>query len=132
MPEYNDWDVIYTTIQFVENVIKSHKNVLNYERKNDINFIITRTQGDTIDMVLVNRYVLGIADIHGVLEEFPETNCIVTSANWNHYTWEAKEYGLNSKIGIFNTSEFFGALWWTEFIEYHKKDKDGKPIYATR
>ena len=127
---YNEWDVIYPTIKFFERALQTHNKVVSFERENDINFIVNRIHGDTINMVLVNRYVLGIADVYAIISEFPDANCIVTSANWNHYTWEAKEYGLNSKIAIFNASEFFGALWWDNFISYHKNDKEGKPIYA--
>jgi len=45
---------------------------------------------------------------------------------------DAKEYGLKNDIGIFNTSEFFGAIHYENPLEYSKKDNDGNPIYATK
>ena len=81
-------------------------------------------------MLLVDEYCLGLAAIHRARSEFPEADYIVTCANWNGYTREAKDYGRENDLGIFNIGEFFGALNWTNPKTYYQKDRDGNPIYA--
>ena len=81
-------------------------------------------------MLLVDEYCLGLAAIHRARNEFPEADYIVTCANWNGYTREAKEYGDENNLGIFNIGEFFGALNWTNPKTYYQKDRDGNRIYA--
>ena len=130
--EKNNWSVIYPTIKFFENALSSHKKVATFTRSDDIRFIITRIDGSVINTILVNCYTMGIADVHAIINEFKELDCIVTSANWNHYTMEAKQFGIDSSIGIFNVAEFFGALWWDNYKTYHKKDDKGRIVYATR
>jgi hypothetical protein len=67
--------------------------------------------------------------------EFPDMNCLVTCANWNHYTAEAKQYGMENGICVFNVGEFFGSLHWTEIIKYvspdsHKKQNRRRRRYS--
>jgi len=130
--EINNWNVIYTTIKFFENALRSHEKVESFTREDDIRFMIRRRDFVKINTILVDCYTMGIADVHSVVAEFGKVNCIVTSANWNYYTMEAKEFGFQNNIAIFNVSEFFGALWWDNYIQYHKKDDKGRKIYAIR
>ena len=132
MQKYNDWGVSYSAISFLERSLSGHDKVIEYERTKDILFTIVHIQGETITMLLVDEYCLGLAAICRARKEFPEADYIVTSANWNGYTQEAKQYGRDNDIGIFNTSEFFGALSWTNPKTYYQKDRAGNPIYAYR
>ena len=132
MPEYNDWNVSYSTISFVERALQSHSKVAHFARSQDIVFEITRIDGRVLKMVLVNEYTLGIAAVHKALSQFPGVEYVVTGANWNAYTREAKDYGRQNDIGIFVINEFFGALHWTEPKTYVQKDRDGKPVYNYR
>ena len=132
MPRYNDWNVSYSTISFVERALRSHSKVVQFKRSKDIVFKITHIDGRVMKMVLVNEYTLGVAAVHLVLSQFPGTEYVVTCANWNAYTREAKEYGRQNGIGVFVIGEFFGALHWTDPKEYVQKDKDGNPIYHYR
>lgn len=129
----NNWDVSYSHITFLERALGRHQRVESFERKRDIIFHIERR--DTLPevvAVLINRYTISLADVINVMSEFPEATCIVTAGDWNRYTQEAKEYGLDNGIGIFNTSEFFGALWSRNVETYAKKDQNGNPTYAYR
>ncbi|ENE8727984.1 hypothetical protein [Photobacterium sp. GB-3] len=130
MANFNNWDVSFPTIKFVETTLNGHEKVVSFERKRDIVFEVTREQGDKVTMVLVNEYILGLAAIYQIREEFPEADIIVTSGNWNGYTREAKEHGDNNDLGIFNIGEFFGALYWSNPKVYVKKDREGRPVYA--
>lgn len=127
---HNDWGVSYSSISFVEKVLGGHKKVKSFERINDIQFSITLSNLQDIEMLLVNEYCLGLATIHRALDEFPGIEFIVTSANWNGYTKDAKEYGIQNDLGVFNIGEFIGALSSASPKDYYQKDADGNPIYA--
>ena len=129
----NDWDVSYGAIRFVEDALSSHVKVSNFTRRDDIVFEIERV-GDmsSTTAVLVNRYTIGLADVLRAKREFPDMDCIVTCANWNHYTGDAKEYGKKNGIGVFNVGEFFGALHWKEMIKYVPPDPDKKKTRRRR
>ena len=132
MSAYNDWNVSYSTISFVERALQSHSKVAQFERSQDIVFEITHIDGRVLKMVLVNEYTLGLAAVHQALSQFPVAEYIVTGANWNAYTREAKDYGRQNDIGIFVIGEFFGALYWSEPKKYVQKDQDGNPVYHYR
>ena len=126
----NDWGVQYHSIAFFERVLRNHNKVLSFSRNNDICFRIELMNGEYIVALLVDEYVLGLAAIHRAQEEFPDIQHVITCGNWNGYTPEAKKYGLENGIGVFNSSEFFGALHRSNPIEYVKLDEDGNPEYA--
>lgn len=132
MPVYNDWNVSYSTISFVERALRSHSKIAQFVRSQDIVFEITHIDGRVLKMVLVNEYTLGVAAVHTALSQFPGAEYVVTGANWNAYTREAKDYGCQNDIGIFVIGEFFGALHWTEPKKYIQKDKDGNSVYHYR
>ena len=132
MPGYNDWNVSYSTISFVVRALQSHSKVAQVVRSQDIVFEITHIDGRVLKMVLVNEYTLGVAAVHKALSQFPGAEYVVTCANWNAYTREAKDYGCQNDIGIFVIGEFFEALHRTEPKKYVKKDQDGNPVYRYR
>ncbi len=130
MPKLNSWNVSYAAIVFFEGALKAHSKVKSFRRSKDILFKIETENGQHLEVLLVNEYTLGLAAIHRAQQEFPSFEYIVTSANWNGYTREAKEYGKESGLGVFNLGEFLGALHWTHPKKYYKKDSRGKPTYA--
>jgi hypothetical protein len=130
---YNSWDVSYSQIQFFENALNGHDSVRNVVRTKDILFTIERKKDlPTVRALLVNEYTLGLAAVLRAQREFPELNCVVTGANWNAYTAEAKDYGKQARIGVYVIGEFFGALWRADVAGYVKKDSHGNPIYRYR
>src|ERR1019366_3961111 len=131
-PPLNDWNVSYSIITFFERVLRTHSKVWKFRRTRDIFFEVDLTNGEQISVLLVDEYTLGLAALHRALDEFPEAEFIVTGANWNGYTMEAKEWGTDHDLGIFNLEEFLGALNWTEPKKYYRKDSNGNPMYADR
>jgi hypothetical protein len=129
MPAYNTWGVSYSLIRFLEEALTGHKRVSSFQRINDIQFLIRRFDWSTLNVVVVNEYALGLAAVLRARKEFPGTEYVVTGATWNGYTPEAKKYGQQNDIGIFNLNELFGALHWTNPKQYSKKDDDGNPTY---
>ena len=130
MQAFNKWGVSYAIISFFERALSGHNKVKSVTRTDDIHFIIEHVNGTTLHVLLVNEYSLGLAAILRAKIEFPEIEYVVTGGNWNGYTPEAKDYGWKNEIGVFNTSEFFGALNWTQPKKYYQKNRDGSPTYA--
>lgn len=130
MPEFNNWGVPFSVISFFAEALGGHDKVSSYTRTNDIYFIITHINGNELKVLLVNDYSLGLATVLRAKAEFPDVEYVVTGGNWNGYTPEAKEYGRENSIGIFNIGEFFGALNWTNPKTYYRKDSDGNRIYS--
>lgn len=124
MSEENDWEVSYSSIKFLERVLNNHMCVRHFRRTKDTLFIIHRNRElPLVRALLVNVYTLGLADIFRANDEYPEFDCMVNSADWNHYTNEAKLFGMKNQLGIFTISEFFGALWLMQPYKYAKKDE---------
>lgn len=125
----NDFGVSFAQISWIERLLKNHDNVVSVTRTNDIQFDIERRRGRPIRLVCLDEYTCGLARVLEVQEAFPGANLIYVGGTWNGYTGEAKEYCLAAEIGLFNTAEMNGALHRDAFWTYHKKDKDGNPIY---
>ena len=133
MSNYNDWGVSFGAIRFFEDALSNHNHVQSFERTKDIFFKISRKgKLSTVKALLVNEYTLGLAALLRARREFPELDCVVTCANWNAYTPDAKQYGVQNQIGVFVVGEFLGALWKSVPYKYVKKDEKGRPIYHYR
>ena len=133
MPDSNNWGTPYSSIQFFERALKNHQRVNSYDGSDDIFFTIERTEGlSTVTALLVDVYTVGLADLFRAKDEFPLMEHLVTCSNWNAYTPQAKEYGMNNGIGIFVLGEFLGALWLRDPLRYAKKDDRGNPVYHYR
>jgi hypothetical protein len=129
----NNWNVSFGAIAFFERALKSHQKVRHFTRTEDIYFSIERSAGySPVFAVLVDVYTVVLAHYLKAREEFPQMDCLVTCANWNAYTREAKERAIEDHMGLFIVGEFFGALWAKEPYKYAKKDDKGRPIYHYR
>lgn len=107
---YNAWNVSYKTICFVEEKLRGHSKVHHFDRTKDILFRIKPVAGETINMLLVNEYTLGLDAVLRAQAQFPEADYIVTSGWCPSYTREAKQFGRANNLGVFTLSEFLGAL----------------------
>jgi hypothetical protein len=128
----NSFDVTFSQIAWIEKVLKNHPNVVSVARSHDIQFDISRNLDDELLLVCLNEYTCGLARVYDALDQFSGTNIIYVGGNWNHYTQEAKDFCLLSNLGLYNSSEINGALQRGDFWNYHRKDKNGNPIYPTR
>ena len=60
MNDQNNWNVGYSSILFMEQVLSSHRAVASFERVNDIQFIVERANGlSKINVVFVNNSISG-------------------------------------------------------------------------
>lgn len=125
----NSWGVSYSRIAWLENAIKSHGNVTNIVRHDDIIIEVILNSGSKITAICLDEYSLGESGVYRVFQEFPNVDFISVGGNWNGYTTEAKQLCLSQNIGLFNSSELTGAIWKDDFWNYHQRDDKGNPIY---
>jgi hypothetical protein len=128
----NNFGVEFDRIMWIDRLLRLHSNVDAVERTRDIVFNIGRKRGPAIQLVCLDEYTCGIARVLDALDTFPGTNLIYVGGVWNGYTWEAKEYCLDARIGLYNTGEMSGALYRDDFWAYHKRDKERNPTYACK
>ncbi len=128
----NDFGVNFPAIKWLENVISKHVNVEEFRRTNDIQFDLTRKRGEEVRLICLDEYTCGLARVYEVLDAFPGSNIIYVGGNWNSYTTEAKEYCLDSKLGLYNSNEINGALHKDDYWNFYQKNREGNPIYQTK
>ena len=130
---YDTWKPREDSIKFFEDVLKSHRKVAYFTKRGYYVFDIERREGlGPVVALLTDLYTVGLADVVLAETEVEGLNCIVTVSNWNGYTQEAKEYGIEHRTGLFQLSEFMGALWQRDFWNYVKRDEEGNPTYPYR
>lgn len=123
----NNYGVNYSVISWLEQALKTHKNISSVSRYDDIIFDVTRTnQGDRLTIFCANEYVCGITFVQHVLAEYPKCNIISVGGGWNGYTSEAKKFCLAAKIGLFVSPELMGALYKDKYWNYVQKDPKGE------
>lgn len=127
----NTWGVSYAQIVWFQNLLIGHQNVEpGASRSQDILFTIQRhKQEDELRVLCCNEYVMGQTAVQRAIAEFPSPNIIYVGGTWCKYTKQAKDYCLQNRIGLYNSGEMSGALWANDFWAYHKRDKDGDPVY---
>ena len=128
----NNWNVGFSRISWLENVLRSHKNVASFQRHHDIVFDVRRKKGGDISLLCLDEYVLGLTATTQALAEFPGIDIIFVGGTWNKYTPEAKEYCIDSRVGLYNATELNGALWKDEHWGYSYVDDKGNPVYQVR
>lgn len=123
MQKYNNWGVPFSTICFFERALNTHRRVINVSRERDIFFRVKRDDRSNLNILLLNEYRFGIASLMRALAEFSDAQYIVIGGEWNEYTEEAMNYAKDNNIGIYNFSEFLGALNYNNIpLQYIKKD----------
>lgn len=95
-------------------------NVESVEVVDDFRLVVTRDEQSDIFIYLTNVYQLGLADVVEILASAPETTCIVSTMDYNHYSTEAKEYARGLGVGLFRARDFLGAVYYDgeRFLEY--------------
>lgn len=120
----NRWGIELPAIKFVENFLTTHNKVEAFERTRDIQFNITRKQGFAeVKAVITNVYVFGEASFHAVLHEFPGTNAIVNTGQWNTIILDWRAVAQDTDVLIVGISHFFGALNVNRIISYIPPDE---------
>lgn len=90
------------------------------------NYVVQRPGKSELRIYLTNKYILSVTDVMEILEESPDTNCIVSTMDYNQYSPEAKDYCLGLEVGLFKTVELLGAIYQDgeRFLEYVRPERD--------
>ena len=129
----NNYNVPYSVITWLERALTTHKNVLTLFRHDDVVFDITRrNQEDRLTVFCANEYACGVTFVQRVLADFPDCNIISVGGGWNGYTYEAKEFCVNARVGLFVSDELMGALYKDEYWKHAQKNEKGEPTFYYR
>lgn len=129
----NTWGVEYHRIAWFENLLHGHPNVTNVVRHDDIMFEVDRVkQRDHLRILCCYEYTMGLTAVHRAIREFGELSIIHIGGGWCGYTPEAKQFCLDSGIGLYVSNEMSGALWRDDYWSYYQRDPDGNPISYSR
>ncbi|MES2001384.1 MAG: hypothetical protein V4444_03635 [Pseudomonadota bacterium] len=127
----NEWGVTFGRIGFLDDILTTHKNLLSVTRDQDILFTVEREKpNDQLRILCADEYAFGLLLVRRALAEFKPLHVIYVGGAWNGYTPEAKEYCLDSKIGLYNAGEIGGGLWQPEYWKYAKRDEKGNRVYS--
>lgn len=114
----NSWGVSYVYISWLERLLRGHGNISNVVRARDIYFEVSRiNQADTLYILCLDEYSMGLTMVHRAIEEFSPLNIIYVGGNWNGYTGEAEEFCRDNGMGICNASGISHMLWKDRFWE---------------
>jgi hypothetical protein len=129
----NEWNVPFSDIAWFERLLRTHRNVNDVSRHDDIVFNVERVrQRDQLTILCCRQYAMGITLVHRALAEFGRLSVIYIGGGWNGYTSEAKDFCVNQQIGLYVTDEMSGALWRDDYWAYHRRDSEGNPEFFVR
>ena len=112
----NSYGVTYGRIVFLQRIIEGHNNVASFERHDDVAFEVERIeQGDVVQVVCVDEYVLSDAMARQIWTDFPKVDIIFVGGKWNHTSTPASAFCKSKKIGIYNAGNINAGLLKTRF-----------------
>ena len=101
---------------FLQRIIEGHDNVESFNRSADIVFNITRIkQGDNVQIVCVDEYVLSESMARQIASDFPDTNVIFVGGKWNHTSGPATSFCNSRGISIHNAGTINAGLHKTRY-----------------
>jgi len=114
------------SITFFERSTQTHKEVSSLNKIEEQKYNVSRFAKSELNLYLTNLYIVGVADVHRIIQEFPDVNCIVTISCWNSYSSEARAFCETNGIGLFKYNEYYGALYYdnSKFYCYEPPEKE--------
>ena len=115
----NNWNVGYSAILFMEQVLSTHTSVKSFKRYNDIQFKIERKSDlSELNTVFVDEYHLGEASAYAIIKEFDGLNVIVNNGSWNHILLNWREFAERTGVVVLKMTDFLGALNVADLRQY--------------
>ncbi|MDM5286296.1 hypothetical protein [Peribacillus frigoritolerans] len=111
----------HESIRFLQTVISNHQFVDQVKQVELPLFEVTKTNGEKLNLLLVNIYILSESEFIELYALYPKIDVILNSSNWNKYTSSAKALAKENNIALFTFKEFMGALNYDDrnkFINY--------------
>lgn len=105
---------------YLERRLLQRPVVASVQFVDDFCMLVERGGKSTIIAYITNLYEIGVADVEEILSLAPETNCIVSTMDYNHYSRQAKELARSRGVGLFKSTELLGAVYYDRdaFLNY--------------
>ncbi|MBY8874000.1 hypothetical protein K7640_19415 [Micromonospora sp. PLK6-60] len=97
---------------YLRRYLEARDVVETVEELDDFRLVVRRRGMSGVRVYLTNSYEIGVADVEEILAEAPETTCIVSTMDYNHYSSEAKALATERGVGLFKAVEFLGAVYF--------------------
>ncbi len=127
MPAHNEdypWEPYYG-YDAIAKLLMKHSKVRNVMCLQDGLFLVNRALGDELRLFACECYCYGVAELHETLNSVGQVDVIFINSMWCSYTGDAKETGLQQRIGIFTYAELMGALHRSDIWRYVPKSERG-------
>lgn len=107
-------------IEFLIGGLMTKPTVASVTQIDAHHYDVERYDKSSLRIFLTNQYLLGLAEVIAILAESPDTNCIVSTMNYNHVAPEAKQFCMDQHVAVFRTAELFGAVYYDgdRFLRY--------------
>ncbi len=118
-----------SSIVFFHKIISGHTAVSEFNEVDEDIYEIKRTnERPAIRVLVVDIYVVSEADIFEILSENLNLDCILLIGFNNNYSNSAKELAKSERIGLFDVTEFRGAIHYTgqKLVDYEPKTKNNR------
>lgn len=106
--------------------MEGHSAVLSIKPVGGDVYLIERTKDrPDLRVLIADIYIAGESDIIEITYDYSNIDCIVLVGFYNRYSGAAKDFARERNIGLYDKSEFFGAVNFVgnEFLNYVKKEK---------
>ncbi|WP_111858099.1 hypothetical protein [Acinetobacter sp. CFCC 10889] len=118
------WMSYYGNYNSFKRKISNHNKVINVVEVDVANGLFDIIQENrTLRIFICECYSFGVAEYEEALEHFENLDAIIINSTWCEYTPEVKEYCKEQRKGVFNLSEFFGAINFPSFWNYVSPDE---------
>lgn len=117
---------------FFFNLISKHSKVEEIEQIGVPLYTITKSNGDVINALLVDIYMIGNAELLDLMSRYEDIDAIINISMWNENLSSAKDLAKEHKIGLFDMREFMGALncvsrkTFLNYIPPHEREENKK------
>ncbi|MGW3897418.1 hypothetical protein ACWD6L_19715 [Micromonospora profundi] len=98
--------------EYLRKCLDARAFVESVEELDDFRLFVRRRGMSGVHVYLTNSYEIGVADVEEILADAPETTCIVSTMDYNHYSSEAKTLATERGVGLFKAVEFLGAVYF--------------------
>lgn len=112
--------------EFLLSRLGSSPVVSDVQALSPFRYLIQRPGKTELTLFLTNKYILSVADVIDILIDAPDTNCIASTMDYNHYSPEAKAHCMELGIGLFRVVELLGAVYYDHdrFVRYVPPERD--------
>jgi hypothetical protein len=112
------WPPYYGHFAFFERRMNGHRRVANIAGIDSGVYEITLKTGEIIRSFICECYSFGIAEYIETVQVLGNLNALIINSAWCGYTYEAKRFCRDEKVGLFKIGDFMAALNREDFWSY--------------